>query len=79
MAILPICRYADIGGCRYVDIADIFRIQIHSVTLFHSQSKILADILPMWLKLPIFKYWFADNRYADIEKKCRYADIADTL
>ena len=20
---------------------------------------------------------FADNRYADIEKKCRYADIAD--
>ena len=32
MAILPICRYADIGDCRYADIADIadiFHIQIH--------------------------------------------------
>ncbi len=28
MAILPICRYADIGDCRYADIADIFQIQI---------------------------------------------------
>ena len=24
MAILPICRYADIDDCRYADIADIF-------------------------------------------------------
>ncbi len=29
MAILPICRYADIGACRYADIADIFQIKIH--------------------------------------------------
>ena len=29
MAILPICRYADIGASRYADIADIFQIQIH--------------------------------------------------
>ncbi len=32
--------------------------------------------------LPIFSYWkspymFADSRYAEIEKKCRYANIAD--
>ena len=30
-----------------------------------------ADIQISALKM------FADNRYADIEKKCRYADIAD--
>ncbi len=62
------CRCADIDGCRYADIADIFRIQIHR------KKGGLADILPMWLKTPhknILKM-FADNRYADIEKKCRY-------
>ncbi len=31
-----------------------------------------ADIQISALKI------FADSRYADIEKKCRYADIADT-
>ncbi len=53
MTFLPICRYADIGDCRYAD-------------------------MPI---LPIFSYqrisYIADSRYADIEKKCRYADIAD--
>ena len=63
MAILPILVIADI--------ADIFPIQIHrkrgglGYEIFGSDIQISAPKM------------FADNRYADIEKKCRYADIAD--
>ena len=75
MAILPICRYADIDGCRYADIADIFRIQI-----YRKRGGYFADVAQnadIQISAISALEMFADNRYADIEKKCWYADIAD--
>ncbi len=54
------------------------------LTLFHIQGNILADFLPIMAPNADIEIsaisalkMFADSRYADIEKKCRYADIAD--
>ncbi len=56
-----------------------------SLTLFHSLGKIysrcFADMAPnadIQISAISALKMFADNRYADIGKKCRYADIADT-
>ncbi len=77
MAFLPICRYADIGDCRY---ADIIRIQIHRkkgwiwiqiLTLFHSQGTILANMsqnADIQISAISALKMFADSLYADIEK-----------
>ena len=51
-----------------------------SLTLLHIQGNILADIAQnadIQISAISALKMFADNRYADIEKKCRYADIAD--
>ena len=68
MAFLPICRYADIGDCQY---ADILWIQFTEKGVDMAQNADIQISAISALKM------FADNRYADIEKKCRYADIAD--
>ncbi len=86
MAILPICRYDDIDGCRYADIADIFWIQIHrkrgpvdsdSRQNYGRYFADMAQSADIQISAISALKMFADNRYADIEKKCRYADIAD--
>ncbi len=41
MAILPICRYADIGSCRYADIADI--ADISQIQILKKKSADIAD------------------------------------
>ncbi len=72
MAILPICRYADIGDCRYAEIADIFTLE--SVLTIQNLQKSNFDPYSR----QYFGRYFADMApNADIEKKCRYADIAD--
>ncbi len=58
MAILPICRYADIGDHRYADIADIFQIQIHRKRggfglRFESRFEIFgSDNTPTYFHIP---------------------------
>ncbi len=66
MAILPMCRYADIGDCRYADIADIFRIEIHRNFADVAQNADIQISAISALKM------FADSRYVDIGQKCRY-------
>ncbi len=56
MTFLPICRYANIGDCRYADIADIFADMSSNADIQISAISALE--------------MFADSRYADIEKKC---------
>ncbi len=54
MAILPICRYADIGDCRYADIADIFQIQIHRIRGgfgFNPDLRSLVRITPLLISI----------------------------
>ena len=48
--------------------------------MIHIQGNILADMAPIadiQISAISALKMFAEGRYADIEKKCQYADIAD--
>ena len=76
MAFLPICRCADIGVCRYADIADIFiSVTVNSECRYSNIGNIGTEnicrypICRYWKKVPICRYCRYRYKYRHVLRK----------